>query len=454
MVRAGLAAILASTTLVFACTAADPIGTPLEGQGGDAGTTTNGTTTQGDAGSATCAPSTPPAPQDPSKLPQCCMGGAAHCVPTNDVPPAMASQLQGCTGSDAVCVPDVFITNPSLVPASCKSLNNADGVCLSVCVPQVAMYETLLPQATCASDERCAPCINPLTNMSSGACDIGKQTTSGGTCTPAGGPDAGSGSTTPPADAAPAPAVCPYTGPPLIDPSTLQSCDPAGGAHCVDASLVPPAMAMMLAPCTTATGLCAPDVFIEAGGNYIPPTCSSVDGAEGRCLDEMIPQVAAQKAQLPQATCQVYERCVPCYSPLDGTATGACKLSCDPGPKDPPKLFTNCCTPSHATATQGKCVPTSQVPTAEQSDLNVDECVKGMELCVPTEMLAATFTPPTCTGTAFLTGSYTGVCLSTCLSFGIEQLGIAQGTCDDLHECVPCKNPLTGASTGAPGCPT
>ena len=35
----------------------------------------------------------------------------------------------------------------------------------------------------------------------------------------------------------------------------------------------------------------------------------------------------------------------------------------------------------------------------------------------------------------------------------IQSLGIAQGSCDDLHECAPCKNPLTGQPTGAPGCP-
>lgn len=34
-----------------------------------------------------------------------------------------------------------------------------------------------------------------------------------------------------------------------------------------------------------------------------------------------------------------------------------------------------------------------------------------------------------------------------------RQLGISQGSCDDLHDCAPCTNPLTGQPTGAPGCP-
>jgi hypothetical protein len=211
-------------------------------------------------------------------------------------------------------------------------------------------------------------------------------------------------------------------------------------------------MASQLAACPT--GLCVPDVFIASGGNYIPPTCSSIDNVEGRCLHEAIPQVASQKSQLPQATCKSYERCVPCYNPLDGTSTGACKLSCDPGPKNPPKQFTACCTPEHATTTQGKCLPTSMIPSTEQSNLDVHECVKGQELCVPTEMIPTTFKPTACTGSTLLTGSYTGVCLSTCLKFGFFQsLGIAQGSCDDIHECAPCTNPLTGQPTGAPGCP-
>jgi hypothetical protein len=366
-------------------------------------------------------------------------------VPSADVPASFASQLATCTGG--ACVPDSFIENPALVPATCKSLNAAAGVCLSLCVPEVGMYASLLPQDVCASDERCAPCISPLDMMSTGACDIGKNI-GGATCTPAGdgSAPAPSGDAGPPASA-----QCPHEGAPVLDPSTLPSCDPNGGAHCLDASLVPMALQSQLATCPT--GLCVPDEFIEAGGNFIPPTCASLDGAEGRCLDETLPQVAMQLSQVPQSTCQSYERCVPCYSPLDGSKTGACSLSCDPGPTKPPVLFATCCTKDGAP--QGRCIPTAQVPSAEQSDLDADECTQGQALCVPSEMLPTTFTPMPCTGSSFLTGDYTGVCLSTCLDFGFfDSLAISQGSCDDLHECAPCSNPLTGQPTGAPGCPS
>ena len=57
-------------------------------------------------------------------------------------------------------------------------------------------------------------------------------------------------------------------------------------------------------------------------------------------------------------------------------------------------------------------------------------------------------------GQGLIGGQYTGVCLSKCLKFGFfQQLGISQGDCDNVHNCAPCNNPLTGQPTGAPGCP-
>ena len=118
---------------------------------------------------------------DPSTLPSCgasvCADSPnAHCVPQDKVPANVAAQLAKCDDGASYCVPDPFIKSGGAPPPTCKSLNGADGVCLSVCVPQVEQYESLLPQDVCAADERCAPCVNPLNNMSSGACDIGKPT--------------------------------------------------------------------------------------------------------------------------------------------------------------------------------------------------------------------------------------------------------------------------------------
>lgn len=426
---------------VAGCGGADPNGPPLLGSGSGGGG--GGGVQNGNGGQ--CGGSPTVAPMDPSTLPPC--GSAvcadspnAHCVSADKVPAAVGAQLAKCSDGSSYCVPDAQIRSGGAAPPACKSLNGAAGVCLSVCVPQVKQYQSLLPQDSCASDERCAPCVNPLTNMPSGACDIGKA----GQCVDGGTPTAN----TPP----PAP-MCPYSGPPLLDVSKLPSC--GGGAHCVQASLVPPAMASQLSSCAApnASSLCAPDVAIVSAGNFIPKTCASLDGAEGRCLNVVIPQVKAQAAQLTQDVCTADEKCVPCYSPLDGKPTGACKLSCDPGPTKPAVQFANCC--SMHNMTYGRCVPKTIIPMSLQSNLGTDSCANTQaDLCVPSENLDANFKPPACTGQGLIGGAYTGVCLSKCLKFGfIQQLGISQGSCDNLHDCAPCTNPLTGQPTGAPGCP-
>ena len=455
MYRAFLPTALSTViTLAFAvcgCSPSDIQGTPLENAGEDAGPWSGddgsvGPQSGGSSGGGTTGcTSTRPPNITPSELPSCCTTGAAHCVPTPYVPGADQKALASCSGG--YCVPDPFITDPAYMPPSCTAFNSTPGVCLSLCVPQVAQYKSILTQASCAATELCAPCTNPLTNQPSGACAFAPPTT----CSADGGGSSSGGDNPPPSgDGGAPPAVCPYKGPPLINPSTLPACGPNGGAHCLQSALVPPAMASQLATCTG--GYCVPDVFIESGGNFIPPTCASLDGAEGRCLNTAIPQVAAQESQLQQSTCAVFERCVPCFSPIDGVKTGACNLSCDPGPTKPIVLFPSCC--SENGTDEGRCVPTTIVPSSEQSNLSKDSCSQSTDLCVPSEMLnIASFKPTACTATGFLVGSYTGVCLSNCLSFGIQGIVLAQGDCDGIHTCAPCTNPLSGQPTGAPGCP-
>src|SRR5262249_34564586 len=159
------------------------------------------------------------------------------------------------------------------------------------------------------------------------------------------------------------------------------------------------AMASQLATCST--GLCAPDVFIAAGGNYIPKTCTSLDGAEGRCLHVAIPQVAAQASMLTQDVCESYEKCVPCYSPIDGTPTRSRTPPGDPGPTKPAVEFANCCKENNTT--EGRCVPSTVIPSTEQTNLQQKECTQSTDLCVPSEMLAPNFKPMACTGSGLLT---------------------------------------------------
>jgi hypothetical protein len=426
--------------VVVGCSAnSDLTGSPLDNAGnGTLGAGGDAAASAGDSGPVACV-NVPPPNMNPSTLPSCCTAGAAHCVPSQYVPSADKQALAACSGG--YCVPDPFILNQDYLPPACKAYNGTDGVCLSLCVPQVSQYKSILTQGTCAQTELCAPCVNPLTNQPSGACAFKPPPK----CTD----DGGGGDNNPPTgDGAAPPAACPHVGPPVLDPSTLPACGTAGGAHCLQSALVPPAMASKLATCTG--GYCVPDSFIEAGGNFIPPTCSSLEGAEGRCLNLAIPQVAAQASQLTQSTCAVFEKCVPCFSPLDGTDTGSCRLSCDPGPTKPIVLFKSCC--NENSVDDGRCIPPVIIPSTEQKNLKADVCA-GTDLCVPSEMLKTPFTPQACSGNAFLLGAYTGVCLSNCLSFGIQGILLGQGDCDSVHTCAPCTNPLTGAATGAPGCP-
>ena len=439
------AVITIAAVVLGACQAPAIDGSGLDGTPSDPTTTSKSDPT-------TCTTSTSPAlaPTDPGMFPKCACaakGGAARCVPKDKVPSNVASQLDTCPDNGGgVCVPDPLVKSGGAAPPTCKS-PFGEGRCMSVCVPQIAQSADLLNRGegdACAADERCAPCLNPLKNNEpTGVCDIGKAAPK---CN-----DPASSPTTP-TGTAPQNVACPYTGPPIVDVTTFEVLDCGSGLRCVPSSLVPASSAAMLKTC--AKGLCAPEKSIAAGGQYLPKTCKALAGAEGRCLNANIPMLAAQKAQLTQDACDSNELCAPCFNPIDGKDTGACKsVSCD-APKQPAKAFTACCN-SQGTS-RAKCVPTTIVPQAEQSNLDDDNgtCVKGAELCVPNEMLQPNFKGPACSGSTFLTGDYTGVCLSDCLSFGfIQSLGISRGSCLKGFKCAPCTNPLTGKATGAPGCP-
>ena len=443
-----VAGIGVAAILVGACGTADIEGSTLAGKA----KAVADTSTKSDDAACTSGPTVALTPEDPNKYPKCACaakGGAARCIPKDKVPASVAGQLDTCTdGGGGVCVPDPLVKSGGAAPPTCKS-PFGEGRCMSVCVPQVAQNADLLNRGegdTCAEDERCAPCLNPLKNNEpTSVCDIGK-------AAPAQCKDTGTAADSKPAGSAAPTLSCPYTGPPVVDVTTFPADDCGAGMRCVPVTLVPAASAAMLKTC--ATGLCAPEKSIAAGGQYLPATCKALAGAEGRCLDTNIPQVDAQKAQLSRDTCDANELCTPCFNPIDGKPTGACStVSCD-APKQPAKTFTACC--NSQGSSRAKCVPTSIVPSAEQGNLDDDDgtCQKGAELCVPNEMLQPNFKGPACTGSTLLTGNYEGVCLSDCLSFSfIQSLGISRGSCTKGFKCAPCTNPITGKATGAPGCP-
>ena len=239
-------------------------------------------------------------------------------------------------------------------------------------------------------------------------------------------------------------ASCPYTGPP-IDVSGFATC--GDGGRCVPSAVVPVDQRSRLAACSS--GFCVPEKIIKAEGNLLPKTCKSIADGEGRCTSIVFPDMDAQKGSLPQDVCDANERCAPCFDPVDGKDTGACRsVSCD-APKTKATVFASCCT-SGGTS-RGRCVPTATLPAVAASGLDQKEC-DASALCVPQENLDPKFLPPKCTASGLL-GNYDGVCISTCVkSDFLASIATSQGNCTTGHFCAPCKNPLTGGSTGAPGC--
>lgn len=259
-----------------------------------------------------------------------------------------------------------------------------------------------------------------------------------------GGKDGGGKTpTTPKGDTA----QCPYSGPPLVDVSTMAPC--RVGGRCVPGSAVPKEQQSMLAPCDG--GFCVAEDLVAYAGKKLMTSCKSVAGGEGRCISRVFPDVDAQKDRLPKDVCKETERCAPCFDPITGADSGLCKLiSCD-SPKEPPKTFAACCNQNGKPA--GKCVPKSIMKPEEAKQLDKKECTDNNDVCAPSETFDPKFAPQKCRGSIPLLGGYDGVCLSTCIPRDfLAQIGTSQGNCDQNHFCAPCKAPITGEPTGAPGC--
>lgn len=444
--------VIGSLLLVAACAPPEPQAgfksdaesTEQEGGDADDGGDEDCAPDEGDdatAGSKTKAVTEESAAVDPSALSKCACkaGGTARCVPSDKVPATFSKQLDAC--DDGVCLPDFFLESHGAAPKTCKSVAG-EGRCMSLCIPGVADKKEVLDRGAgdaCETDERCVPCLNPLDgNKPTGVCEIGKGSSS----------SSGAGkkcakkkkvSTTPSDDTKPSDgASCPYKGTP-IDVSKFPAC--GSGGRCVPTTAVPADLRSRLDAC--AGGLCAPEKSVANMGNYLPPTCQSVGGAEGRCLSTVVKDVAEKKGLLQQGSCDANELCAPCFSPIDGSDTGACRsVSCD-APKTKAKPLTACC------EGKGKCVPIEAVSSDLRERLDSKGCSAGAELCAPSEDIGRTTKRPTCNGSMMLMGSYKGACVSRCTSLGLKGLFLDQATCDGDHVCAPCTDPLSGESTGA-----
>jgi hypothetical protein len=345
----------------------------------------------------------------------------------NETIPEIAHDFLGQCDGGGYCVPDEYIETGGLVDVqTCtSSVNDSEGRCVSLCVPQVADFAGFLREDGCRRGERCVPCINPLDGTNTGVCEI-----EFGCDLQA--PGDGDGGT---------PLQCPYEGEPLVDPQTLDPCGECGAAHCLAEGLIPQELKPRLAGCDGgASGYCVPDEFIISGGQSVPESCDSVGGAEGRCLSRCLPEVLEFDGLLPQGACDPGELCVPCTNPLDGELTGACDIACDPGPSEEPVVFESCC------AGRGTCVP-SEFAGDNAALLGADGCdAAAGQLCAPNEYIDGPIDPPVCNSTFFL-GEGGGRCISECIPM-VQTLGfiLPLDGCTGSQRCVPCaiRDPILG----------
>jgi hypothetical protein len=239
-----------------------------------------------------------------------------------------------------------------------------------------------------------------------------------------------------------------------IDPSALPLC-PAdmcgGGARCVSTDLLAASgnldQADQLADCD-ADHKCVPDEFVATLGYFTPETCSSLIGAEGRCLSTCIPEVQAQNSEiaLPVDICGEFQVCVPCYHPQTGEPTGACEQACDTGPVEEPTLLPACC------GDLGKCVPKGAVPPEQLGNLGDFGCGEAAGeafICAPNVFIDdPNFHPPSCDDMPFLLTltlpewALVGACLPDCLpAISDAAVNLQEGSCGAGFKCAPCYEP-------------
>jgi hypothetical protein len=250
--------------------------------------------------------------------------------------------------------------------------------------------------------------------------------------------------------------------PQVVLDTVLTPCATCGGGHCVPTAQLPSTSAElldMLAFCDD-TSVCVPDKMILTGGSPEPVHCTSIFGAEGRCMSDCIPDVKEQGTLygLPTEGCATGEYCVPCYSPLDGSSTGACTVGnpgCD-APVEPPKQFPSCCDDKGG----GICIPIALVGAAADR-LDKEECAgKGAadSACVPLVIFNAQQSGQSqivwdcCTTGGFIGGGQEGVCIPKCVPEADSFL-VSQGSCgQDWENCAPCEMEVLGFAIDTGAC--
>jgi hypothetical protein len=228
---------------------------------------------------------------DVSELPSCAPD--AHCMDETLIPEAERDRFIVCAGG-GLCIPDLFLTTAGMFElASCHSLYDGEGRCISLALADINAQRDILPQDTCTANERCAPCYNPLdgteTGLCSLACDAGPQE------------------------------------PPVVAPSCCQDV-----GTCIPSAQVPAdQVEQLLQDDCSSDQLCIPDALIT--NSLVTCDAELLGGpiGEGRCLPDCMAQTGGINGAVMTGDCSAAGsnfKCFPCADPLSGDDTGLCSM--------------------------------------------------------------------------------------------------------------------------------
>lgn len=354
-------------------------------------------------------------PHEPARLFETCCSERGRCVPSDSllasIQPQDAQRLgaDSCHEDHTLCLPSRWLKDTGPEPETCSTLGEREGRCLPACLPEVARQRGELQQESCSLGDLCVPCFDPVSGEDTKACRIGKDE-------------------------------------PARPPSTFERCCGRAG-RCVPEEVLLQSLSEQDAQrlgsdvCPEATR-CIPEPWLDSTGPR-SASCRAPGDVEGRCLLACLPEVAARAGQLQQRECDREQLCVPCYDPLTGADTQACRIAMD-RPEQAPRTFADCCDGA------GRCVPEQvllqSLAAEDRARLGADSC-KEAALCVPADWLDA---ERAAVDSCHATGGGEGRCLPSCLpEVAARADQLQQRDCNRAQLCVPCYDPLTGEDTQA-----
>lgn len=336
-----------------------------------------------------------------------CCGDLGRCLPKEtllqSLPEQFLEQLSedSCAkNSDALCVPEKWLGEAGPQVDSCRAAGALEGRCLPSCLPQVTKLRDRLAQETCGGGQLCVPCFDPVTGADSLACRIGRDK--------------------PREPARSFAQCCGGEGRCVPEQSLLQSLSAEERAR-VGAGSCP----------ADSQTLCMPTDWLNSGAPKLK-ACRVAGDLEGRCMPGCLPEVAARADNLQQRSCDHDELCVPCYDPLTGEDSKACRLGQD-RPAEPAQQFEQCC--GGAGTRHGLCLPFELLTASQIDDLPVDSCSKPGTRCAPRELIDEPYKLATCSSIS----TTKGLCMPECFLPAGVRLLIPRGQCGAPHRCAPCS---------------